>query len=120
MSQDKLQLISTGSPAAGDWEPVAPEKLVSGTPSTRTRLDYSSPGERFHVGHWESTVGAWRVQYDEAELCSILAGRVRLTDSRDGTEASYGPGDNFVVPAGFSGIWEVVEPVRKLFAIGAA
>ena len=26
-------------------------------------------------------------------------------------------GQSFVVPAGFSGVWEVLEPARKLYAI---
>jgi uncharacterized cupin superfamily protein len=110
--------VSTAPSADAGWQPVAADRIVSGTPSTRTRIDYSSPGDGFHAGMWEATAGAWRVQYGESELCTILAGSVRLTDAADGSVVVYGPGESFVVPTGFTGIWEVIEPVQKLFAIG--
>ena len=30
---------------------------------------------------------------------------------------TYGPGDSFVMPAGFPGLWEVLEPAQKFYAI---
>jgi uncharacterized cupin superfamily protein len=35
----------------------------------------------------------------------------------DGSESVFGAGDSFVIPAGFTGIWEVLEPARKLYAV---
>lgn len=35
----------------------------------------------------------------------------------DGSVATYTAGDSFVVPAGFSGEWEVTIAARKLYAI---
>ena len=46
----------------------------------------------------------------------MLAGRVRMTGD-DGRETVVAAGDSFVIPAGFSGIWEVLEPARKLYAV---
>ena len=46
----------------------------------------------------------------------MLEGRVRLTDEH-GVAVEYGPGDAFVVPAGFTGTWESLEPVRKRYVI---
>ncbi len=46
----------------------------------------------------------------------MLAGRVRLTGD-DGTEAMLVAGDSFVIPAGFTGVWEVLETARKLYAV---
>jgi len=46
----------------------------------------------------------------------LLEGTVRIT-SEDGVERSYQAGDTFVIPSGFRGIWEVIEPCRKIYAI---
>jgi uncharacterized cupin superfamily protein len=35
----------------------------------------------------------------------------------DGAASSFGAGDAFVVPAGFSGTWEVVVDCTKIYAI---
>src|SRR5256885_2682869 len=45
-------------------------------------------------------LGKWRVRYTENELCVMTAGRVTI-ESATGERSSFGPGDAFVVPAGF-------------------
>ncbi len=99
-------------------EKIAPEKLVSGDPSTGLRPGYENADAGFFTGVWQSEVGAWRVAYDEDELCVILAGRVRLTED-GGAPREFGAGDAFAIPRGFRGVWETVEPLRKIYAIVA-
>jgi hypothetical protein len=77
---------------------------------------YSDGTGRFHTGIWRSSVGAWRVSYTENELCVLTQGRVRLTTD-DGRSWTFGPGECFLVPAGFNGLWETLEPARKFYAI---
>lgn len=96
--------------------PVAPERLVAGQPTHASANAYSSADMAFHCGVWEGDVGAWRVQYTEHELCHMLQGRVRIVGD-DGSETTVAAGDSFVIPAGFSGIWDVIEPARKLYAV---
>ena len=95
---------------------IAAEKLVAGAPKTGLRPAYENGAAGFYTGVWESEVGAWRVDYAEDELCVILAGRVRIT-ADGGTARDFGPGDAFVVPRGFRGVWETLEAVRKIYAI---
>jgi uncharacterized cupin superfamily protein len=103
--------------AAGSTpEAVASERLVSGTPTQTVANAYSDAGNAFHCGLWEGEVGAWRVSYGEHEFCHLLAGRVRLLGD-DGSDITLQAGDSFVIPAGFEGIWEVLEPARKLYAV---
>ncbi len=96
--------------------PVPADRLISGQPVQAVANAYSDPGEAFHCGVWEGEIGAWRVQYTEHEFCHMLAGRVRIVGD-DGVERIAAAGDSFVIPAGFSGIWEVLEPARKLYAV---
>lgn len=97
-------------------EPVDPERLVRGQPTHVTANAWSDPGNAFHCGVWEGDVGAWRVRYTEHEFCHMLAGRVRMIGD-DGAETEVAAGDSFVIPAGFTGVWEVLEPARKLYAV---
>jgi len=60
----------------------------------------------------------WRVRYTECELCVLTAGRVELV-SESGARAAFGPGDAFVVPAGYAGTWAVLEDCTKIYAIFA-
>jgi len=93
-----------------------PANVISGTPQTKTQNYYSGAQGTFHVGCWESTPGKWPVTYTEEEFCVILEGRVRLTDA-NGKSEIYEKGDALVIPSGFSGTWETIEPTRKWYAI---
>jgi uncharacterized cupin superfamily protein len=91
-------------------EPASPD------PGQRVHNAYTDPDGRFFAGRWSSGVGAWQVRYTENELCVITQGRIRLTGA-DGDRQEFGPGDCFVVPAGYQGLWEVLEPAAKFYAI---
>jgi uncharacterized cupin superfamily protein len=95
-----------------------PSRLAAGSPMPAqfVRNLYTDAGGRFHGGIWRSSTGAWRVRYTENELCVLTEGRVRISDDH-GRTWTFGPGDCFVMPAGFDGLWEVLEPARKFYAI---
>ena len=101
-------------------EPVeylpAAEKIVSGNPRQRVWSHYTDASQKFSVGIWECEPGAWRVRYTEEEYCRIVTGRSLLT-SADGVVREVVAGDEFVIPRGFEGVWEVVERTRKIYVI---
>lgn len=103
---------------AGEGESSRPpaDRLLAGDPVQKAWNAFSDAGESFHAGHWSSTRGVWRVRYTECELCVLTAGRVELV-SESGVRQSFGPGDAFVVPAGYSGTWAVLEDCTKIYAI---
>lgn len=94
----------------------APDRIVAGKPESLTWNFYASPDGRFFSGIWESGPGAWRIAYTEHEFCNILEGVSRITPD-GGETVTLRPGDAFVIPAGFTGIWEVVVRTRKQYAI---
>jgi uncharacterized cupin superfamily protein len=94
----------------------AADRLLAGNPVHRVANVFSDTTGQFHAGRWFSTRGKWRVHYTENELCVLTAGRV-VIESDAGHRASFGAGDAFVIPAGFSGTWEVVEDCSKIYAI---
>ncbi len=99
----------------GDAADAGPEKVRAGSGAATVWNAFTDRSGRFHAGHWRGEIGALSVAYAEDELCVILEGRVRLSDARGAVE--FGPGDAFVVAAGFAGIWETLEPVLKIYAI---
>jgi uncharacterized cupin superfamily protein len=94
----------------------AEDRRIDGAPAQRIWNTYTDPSGKFSSGLWESEPGAWRVAYTEEECCHVYFGRMRI-EGDDGSVAEYGAGDSFVVPAGFTGIWRVLETARKLYAI---
>lgn len=92
------------------------ERLITGTPELSVQNFYTDASQQFFAGRWSATRGKWRVRYTENELCVMTRGRV-VIESASGERSSFGPGDAFVVPAGFSGTWEVLEDCSKIYAI---
>ena len=113
MTAARIVRIGAEPPAA---EEGRPSDVIAGAPRTRTLNYYTDPTGGFFAGVWESTPGKWRVSYSENEFVALLSGKVVLTADGDAPE-TFVAGDAFVIPAGFVGSWETVEPVRKLYAI---
>lgn len=106
-----LPLIPDGPPESSRPDPA---RIIRGDPVHSTWNLEERDG--LYAGIWESTPGAWRVQYDEWEYCRILSGISILTE--DGKPpVTVRAGDSFLLRPGFTGIWEVVETTRKDYVI---
>ncbi len=92
-----------------------PDRLISGDPDITNSVYFRSQDRRFTSGIWESTPGKFVCVYEEDEFYYMLSGKVVITDSV-GNSKTFVPGDSIVVPAGFTGQWEVVETTKKFFA----
>jgi uncharacterized cupin superfamily protein len=97
-------------------ETGAPSDVLAGNPTTRVQNYFTDTTGQFFAGIWESSVGKWPVRYSENEFCTILEGKAVLTDA-NGKAETFVKGDSFVIPSGFAGTWETVEPVKKLYTI---
>ena len=94
----------------------AADRLIAGDPRQAVSNYFSDSTQQFFAGRWSSTRGTWRVRYSENELCVMTSGRVVIT-GEDGSALTFAAGDAFVIPAGFSGTWEVLEDCTKIYAI---
>ncbi|MEN5239991.1 MULTISPECIES: cupin domain-containing protein [Pseudomonas] len=97
------------------YRPAA-EKILKGEPDQAVYNHYASPCGQFAAGVWEGEVGQWTVNYTEHEYCEIVQGVSVLRD-QDGGAKTLRTGDRFVIPAGFKGTWEVLEPCRKIYVM---
>ena len=111
----RVQMLAADA-GAGESYFVAAEKLISGNPRQAAWVQHASADGRFSAGLWHSEVGKWRIRYTEQEYCRILEGLSIIT-AEDGQAVTVRPGDEFVIPRGFVGTWEVLQPTRKRFVI---
>ena len=110
------EIVRLDIPLDPETSVPAADRLISGTPELKVWNAYADGTQQFFAGRWSATRGKWRVRYTENELCVMTAGRV-VIESDSGERSTFGRGDAFVVPAGFSGSWEVLEDCSKIYAI---
>lgn len=112
----EISILPLRPDLAAQRSEIAAERIVSGRPEVSVCNQFEDPTHQFFAGIWTATPGSWRVRYTEYEFCHLLRGRVALT-SESGQRWEFSAGESFVVPAGFKGVWEVLEECRKLYAV---
>jgi uncharacterized protein len=71
-----------------------------------------------NIGIWECQPGGWPVNdRPDTEVAFIVSGTATITDAATGTPATVTAGDVVVLPPGWTGRWDVIETVRKVYAI---
>lgn len=88
---------------------------IHGSPVPTCRTLYEvGPTE---MGVWTCTPGSFPVNNRPTTEClHVLEGVFFLTNS-DGTARRCVPGDTVILPKGWSGYWDVIEPLKKLWVI---
>ncbi|MBQ9917007.1 MAG: DUF861 domain-containing protein [Microbacterium sp.] len=98
-------------------KPLAPPNAepLSGEIIVRGKVQFVNDDRTIISGVWESDPGTSRWEFlTRGEIVHILAGR--MTVQRDGEEAvELTAGSAAYFPIGWTGVWTVVEPVRKLY-----
>lgn len=105
-----------------NYRDFAPENLdengprsdaIHGSPLTAGRKLFNvGPTE---VGVWICTPGSFPVSNrQETECFHVLEGVFFLTNA-DGSAQRCGPGDTVILPKGWSGYWDVIETVKKVW-----
>ena len=69
------------------------------------------------AGVWECAPGGWPVvDRPDTEIATILSGSGVITDA-DGTTHDIGTGSVVTLPKGWTGRWDIIETVRKVYVI---
>ncbi|MCO5969329.1 cupin domain-containing protein [Actinoallomurus soli] len=113
MPIEQIQVLAPGS-GSPVVPPVSDYAEVTGGWAEVEHRALVSDG-RSIAGAWEGEPGAVRIMrwpYDE--VCVIQEGRVAIEDTR-GHRREFGPGEAFLVPAGFDGWWHTLQRTRKIF-----
>ena len=96
---------------------IAPEALISGTPSEVGRSFYADQTGQLDAGYWECQPNKHVLDpspYDE--FVYLLEGHIDVIDEDGGVE-TYTAGDSFVMPRGCKCTWDVKKAVRKLYVV---
>ena len=115
MSHPAIVRIASTEGLAPVLDQPRADRRVDGAPLRQTwTLHEAGP---MSAGVWACEVGRWRIVFptDRQEYFHVLQGRVRL-HGPDGA-VDIGPGEGGVIPPGFEGEFEVLEPVRKHFVL---
>lgn len=105
------------APAAVEDRPAA-GRAIGQAPRRLTAERYAAEDGALSIGDWACEPGAWRIRFHPGrhEFFHVLEGRIRITDEA-GTAREFGPGDACVIPAGFAGVFEVLEAVKKRYVM---
>lgn len=111
-----ITIFDPATPATVDYP--HPDRLLRGNPQRLSQNCHASADGLVSAGIWCCEVGAWNIRFADGkeEFFCVLEGRVRLCDAA-GVCCEIGPGQAAVIPAGFSGRFEVLEPVRKYYVV---
>ncbi len=94
------------------------ERRQQGNPLRTTWNHFTNETGEVYSGVWGSEVGSWKIVFGEREdeFFYVTEGRCRIIDEA-GTVVEAGQGDALVIPAGFKGVFEVLEPMKKHYVI---
>lgn len=115
----RVPLISFSQPLAEPQFDRPSADRCPGPPPLRTTWSLYDVAEAgLDCGVWACEPGAWRIAFHGArhEYFHVLEGRIRITDV-EGVAREFGPGQACVIPAGFEGVFEVLEPTRKHYVM---
>jgi uncharacterized cupin superfamily protein len=87
--------------------------VTHGAPVTASRTVYDVGPTK--VGCWTCTPGSFRV-VSHATTFHLLEGIMVITNT-DGSGQRCVPGDTVVFPRGWTGHWDIIETVKKLWVV---
>jgi uncharacterized cupin superfamily protein len=84
---------------------------------TRDYSSWTSSDGSIETGIWECDAGTFRSRFEHhGEMIYILQGEMACT-GEDGASFTLAEGDSCTFPKGWSGVWEVKRPIRKLYTV---
>ena len=97
--------------------PHTPKPTSSTAGQTEAALTVWTAAGGAETGVWEATPGTFTATREGYhEVCQILSGRATITPA-GGAPVVVGPGDTLVTPAGWIGVWDVHETLRKTYVV---
>jgi len=113
MQPYKLSSKQTGLESWPEFEEEGVE-ILDGSPQQSGRIDWGNAGGPVAAGVWECSPGKVRLINPFSEYCTVIKGRVTVTDG-EGKQTTFGPGDSFFIAQGEASTWEIHEAFQKSF-----
>jgi len=122
--EEVLGAEASARAVVGRAEDFAMSKLSSGTPRKADWGKAECSSKEFwefgpmEIGTWACTPGGFEVvDRPTTEMFVVLEGCGFLTNLDGTTARRFGPGSTVVLPKGWSGRWDILETVRKVYLV---
>ena len=115
-----IKIISDSEAVNMELNELGPLKPPVGQPLdgemlTWGRNFFASEDSRIHTGVWECAAGRMRADFGtDGEMVHVVKGTIRAI-SDDGEELVVSQGQSATFPPGWTWVWELETPVRKLY-----
>ena len=110
-------LIKSIDPKSVVLEPLPiREEVLEGSPTAAIKVLWESEDKSCVTAVWSCTVGRWEIDWEWDEMMYIIEGELELTDHL-GHSRTFGAGDFFHVSRGAKTMWNVKQPLLKIFYI---
>ncbi|MBV8465354.1 MAG: DUF861 domain-containing protein [Burkholderiales bacterium] len=103
---------------AAEYDHPREARRLDGNPLRTTWNHFTNDSGEVFSGVWACEKGSWRIEFGEREdeFFFVTEGRCRVIDEA-GKAVEVGAGQSLVIPAGFKGVFEVIEPMKKHYVI---
>lgn len=102
-----------------DYGPLAPPvgTPLDGPMATSGKVFWRSENGIILAGIWEVAAGRMQADFgNDGEMVHVVKGTLHAI-ADDGAEHVLRPGDTATFPPFWKGVWEIKEPMRKLFCV---
>lgn len=117
VSSNMLTYHKNAAVDTSKWEPFDPTKNgatnISNDFQARWRPDMTMG--KIVAGEYVQQPASAVITWPFTEHAFVIEGRVTITDLATGKEATYGPGDGWIIKQGSKTKWDVTQPLRKSF-----
>ena len=112
------RLLPDGAPGGG-MKPMGyidPDTVADGIAfDERGHLFFTNAAGNVNAGVWQCSPCTERItDYPYDQCCFVLEGSLTITDEQGHAE-TFNPGDSFIIPRGFTGLWQMTERYRNFF-----
>ncbi|WP_374349010.1 cupin domain-containing protein [Chitinimonas sp.] len=111
-------LLFSSQATVAEYDYPREARRLQGAPKRTTWNHFTNASGEVSSGVWACEVGSWRIEMGatEDEFFHVTEGRCCLIDEA-GRRHEAGVGESLIIPAGFKGIFEVIEPMKKHYVI---
>ena len=116
LAMNVVVAVAANAPSIVIIDSATPAKEIMRKPDggyVGETIVHKNADETVQIGVWEADVSKTKlIDYPFTEYVLMISGRVVIIND-DGTSNEFAAGDTFVMPKGFTGIWDIRERMKK-------
>lgn len=113
LAMSAVAALAANAPSIVVIDGETPTKQMASSPYVGETIIHSNADKTVQIGVWEADVSKVKlVDFPVTEFVLMLSGRLVVVN-QDGTSNEFKAGDTFVIPKGFTGIWDIRERMKK-------